>query len=148
MEIKTISFLSGKVLIGKVDDDGDWQDALFVTIVQHPETGERTAHFKPSVLGRANQNLSRAEYLSLVNMQSYVGPSLAASGLAKAYTTFLEDEEAVFRCVRANTTECGPSDAFVGILPECPCPPKIEKEGDVIKVDFGNDKEIPNVRDL
>ena len=146
--IKTVSFLSGKILIGKVEDSGCWRDALFVGISNHPETGERTAFFKPCAPGRASQNLSREEYLKLVSGAPHVGPSIAASGLAKAYMTFLEDEEAIPRCVRAHTTECGPSNAFIGILPECECPPTVEKEGSVIKVGFKNDKEIPNVKDF
>lgn len=148
MEIKTVSFLSGKVLIGKVDSEGNWFDALFVSMVQHPETGERTAYFSPVAAGRASQNLSRGEFLSLVSFSAYVGPSLAASGLVAAYTKFIADEEAVIRCVKIKTTECGPSDAFVGILPECQQPVKVEKEGDVIKVDFGAEKEIPHLKDL
>ena len=51
--IKTVSFLSGKVLIGKVKDNGDWEDALFITVTQHPETGERRASFRPVAPGRA-----------------------------------------------------------------------------------------------
>lgn len=136
MQIKTVSFLSGKILIGKVQDNGHWQDALFVTIVSHPETGERTAFFSPAAPGRLNQNLSREEFLAMINGQSLVGPSFAAPGLAKAYETFLEDPEALVRCVLAHTTECGPSDAFVGTLPDHPKSVRVEKEDTLIKLDF------------
>ena len=134
--IKTVSFLSGKVLIGKVKDNGDWEDALFITVTQHPETGERRASFRPVAPGRAHQGMTREEYLMLTNGQAFIGPSLAAHGLAEAYMDFVKDEEAVRRCVCVHTQECGPSDAFVGKLDDCPCPAKVESDGNLTKITF------------
>ena len=150
MQIKTVSFLSGKILIGKVSEAGDWKSALFVSIVRQPETGERTAFFKPAVPGRLSQDMDREEFLKLIQgAGGYVGPSDAAPGLAKAYENFLDDEEAIHRCVNASTTECGPSAAFLGKIPdsECKCAPLVD--GNIISATFrSSQKKIYKLEDI
>ena len=150
MQIKTVSFLSGKILIGKVSEAGDWKNALFVSIVQQPETGERTAFFKPAIPGRLSQDMDREEFLKLMQGSGgYIGPSDAAPGLAKAYENFLDDEETIRRCVNASTTECGPSATFLGKIPdgECKCTPKVD--GNVISATFcPSQKKIDKLEDI
>ncbi len=145
--VKTISFASGKVLIGKVNEYGCWKDAMFVGIVRHPETGERSAFFTPAVPGRDNQDLNLNEVNSLIGENGHVGPDLAANGLADAYKRFVSDDDAVARCVRVNTVECGPSNSFIGTLPECdPADPKVECKDGVLFVEFK--KELKNLDDM
>jgi len=112
MSIKTISFLSGAVMIGEVDDYGDWRDVFFIVLMQHPETGERMAMFQPAVKGRDSQHMTMYEMANLTGPGA-VGPSPAAAGLAKAYAEFVADRECVAACIKRYTTECGPTGAFI-----------------------------------
>lgn len=151
MQIKTVSFLSGKVLIGNVDGDGNWLGAMFVKIVQQPETGERTAMFSPVAPGRESQDLSREEYLQMINGSGgFIGPSEAAKGLKVAYENFVGDQASIKRCVKAHTTECGPSDKFLGKVEEGkPFIPEKSVEGNVISATFcSSQKKIKKLEDI
>jgi len=115
MSIKTISFSDGRILIADASQGDLWKNALFVTIVQNPETGERMATFKPAAPGRDCQDLDIDEVRILRGHHGYIGPSPAAEGLAKAYKCFV-DAGCVQKCVYRYTCECGPRKAIIDDL--------------------------------
>lgn len=116
-DVLAVNFLSGDVILGEkaVDDTNMlWlKNAFFVSMLHHPESGQRAAMFTPVLRGLESQDLDTCDLDVILNTPGTLSIKKAAPGLADAYRAFVSDPDRVASCVARHTSECGPSKAFV-----------------------------------